>query len=70
MAIVANLARTGDIVDKSFNLYNRTNAGTPNAALTPQYVGELVLDTTTAVVWIAEGLGNNTWVQAVKSRDA
>lgn len=48
--------------DKSFSYFNRRSAGTPNAALTPQYVGEIVLDTTNHTLWKAEGLTNVDWI--------
>lgn len=60
MAIVSNLA-TGDPVDKSFCTWNRSNAGDPNGALTPQYVGEIVLDTTNKKLWKAESTLNSGW---------
>lgn len=68
MAIVANLARVGDpVVDKSFQVFNRTNAGNPNTVgpLTPLYAGELVLDTTNNVYWFATDLVATHWVQNI-----
>lgn len=62
MAIVPNLAVGGVAEDKSFVVYNRTNAGEPNGVLTPQFAGEIVLDTTLNALWKAVGLANNTWV--------
>lgn len=61
MPIVPDLSGNGP-TDKSFNSYNRVNAGEPNGVLTPQYVGEIVLDTTNNALWKAEGLANNTWI--------
>lgn len=61
MAIVADLSGNSPI-DKSFVTFNRRNAGTPNAALTPLYVGEIVLDTTNHALWKAEALTNNDWI--------
>lgn len=63
MAIVANLADpTGPTLDRPYNTHNRINAGTPNAALVPAYVGEIVLDTTGNTRWIAKALTNTSWV--------
>ena len=61
------MARVADIsgvnpTDKSFVHYNRTNAGEPNGSLTPEFAGEIVLDTTGNVLWKAMGTTNNTWV--------
>lgn len=61
MAIVADKASPGRALDKSFCTYNRSNAGTPNAVLTPQYAGEIVWDTTNKVRWIAVALTNADW---------
>lgn len=61
MAIVADLSGNSPI-DKSYSYFNRSNAGTPNAALTPQYVGEIVLDTTNHNLWKAETLLNTGWI--------
>lgn len=62
MAIVADLSGNNPIVDKSFVSYNRVNAGEPNGSVTPQYAGEIVLDTTNNALWKAMGVANNTWV--------
>lgn len=48
--------------DKPFATYNRTSAAAPDGVLTPQFSGEIVLDTTNAVLWKAMGTANNTWV--------
>lgn len=62
MAIVANRAmQENGVVDKSYCTYNRTNAGTPNAVLTPEYAGEIVFDTTNKVRWKATTLANSGW---------
>jgi hypothetical protein len=65
MATVANLGFIGDPtfpVDKPLCLQNRTNAGEPNGSITPQFSGEIVLDTTNNNLWKAVGIANNTWV--------
>jgi hypothetical protein len=60
MATVAD--RSGNTpLDKSYCSFNRTNAGTPNAVLTPQYKGERVFDTTGKVAYVAIGLTNADW---------
>lgn len=61
MAIVVNKARPGDAVDKSFCTFNRSMAGTPNAVLTPQYIGEIVWDTTNKVRWQAVAATSADW---------
>lgn len=61
MAIVADASGINP-TDKSFVTHNRTNAGEPNAALTPQYVGEIVLDTTNNRRWKAVGTTNASWI--------
>ncbi len=62
MAIVANKADGGiGIVDKSYETYTRTNAGTPNATLTPAFAGEIVWDTTNKVRWVAVNKLNTGW---------
>lgn len=67
MAIVPNLARQDSVTDRPFQSYNRKVAGNPNSTgpLTPQYAGELVLDTTGNVYWFATSLDNNSWVQNI-----
>lgn len=62
MAIVPNLGNLAWPVDKSYCYPNRSNAGEPNASLTPQYAGEIVLDTTGNCLWKAISLANNSWV--------
>lgn len=61
MAIVQNSARPEEGTDRPYHTHNRTNAGTPNATLTPQYVGEIVWDTTNKVRWKAIGTTNADW---------
>lgn len=50
--------------DYALSTYNRTNAGTPNAVLTPLFVGEIVYDTTNNDYYRATTSANNTWVIA------
>lgn len=61
VAIVVNKARPSEAVDKPWKTHNRTNAGTPNGTLTPQYAGEIVWDTTNKVRWLAIGITNADW---------
>lgn len=70
MAIVVNKARPDEGTDRPYETHNRVNAGDPNGTLTPQYSGEIVLDTTTKCLWKAQGTANNTWVVATVSRDS
>lgn len=60
MAIVADKSEVNP-TDKSFCTYNRTNAGTPNGSLTPQFVGEIVWDTTNKVRWKAVSTSSADW---------
>lgn len=60
MAIVANKAGTTPI-DPPLCTHNRSNAGEPNGALTPAFVGEIVLDTTNNRRWKARTLLNSGW---------
>jgi hypothetical protein len=62
MAIVANLGIPGQPIDPNYCSFNRSNAGEPNGVLTPQYVDEMVLDTTGNILWKALSLANNSWV--------
>lgn len=67
MAIVADrsgntLAPTG--VDRPYTTPNRKNAGSPVGSLTPQYSGEVVLDSTTGDLWFATDLTNTGWAPA------
>lgn len=61
MAIVADLSGNSPL-DKSFCHPNRSNAGEPNGSLTPQYAGEVVLDTTNNALWKAILTTNTSWV--------
>lgn len=65
MAIVADRAGVGTL-DKPLTKHNRENAGNPNGVLTPQYSGEIILDTTNAVLYQAQDLSNDSWVQGVR----
>lgn len=62
MATVKNLNNVNPIVDPEYCTYNRTNAGEPNGSLTPEFVGELVLDTTNNILWKALSSANSSWV--------
>lgn len=60
MAIVADKSGNNP-TDVSWRTRNRTNAGTPQAALTPQYIGERVFDTTNGVLYEAMGTSATSW---------
>lgn len=62
MAIVVNKALGGGPIDPPLCTHNRSNAGEPNGALTPAFVGEIVLDTTNNRRWQAKTLLNSGWV--------
>lgn len=73
MAVVANKDGQGiqangatGALDKKFATPNRSNAGTPVAAVVPLYAGEIVLDTTNRVLWEAVGLTNADWQPVTK----
>lgn len=62
---MATVVNTGDValgIDDPHHTYNRQNAGDPNASLTPEFTGEIVLDTTNKKLWIARDLTNDSWV--------
>jgi hypothetical protein len=61
MTFVRDLSENTPL-DVPFNSPNRTNAGEPNASLTPSYAGELVLDTTNNCLWKALSTTNTSWV--------
>lgn len=62
MAIVANLGNVSEPIDNKYCTWNRKNAGAPGGTLTPQYLGEIVLDTTNFTNWKAVGAANTDWV--------
>lgn len=67
MAIVPNrdgqrISSQDAFVDRAYASVNRVNAGTPIGSLTPQFVNELVQDTTNRVLFRATGVTNNDWV--------
>jgi hypothetical protein len=63
MAIVAD--KSGNTpTDKPHDSPNRKIAGSPVGVTTPQYSGEIVLDTTTGSTWYATDLTTTGWVSA------
>ena len=69
MAIVANKANDGGpipnysaAVDRPLRTHNVANAGEPNGSVTPNFVGEICLDTTNNALWIAQTTANTGWV--------
>lgn len=68
MATVANLdggrvSGADRFVDSPLTKFNRENAGNPNGALTPQFVGEIIFDTTNDLRWRAADATNSNWYQ-------
>jgi hypothetical protein len=61
MAIVADLSGNNP-TDKSFTVHNRTNAGEPNGSVTPEFAGEIILDTTNNCYWKSIGTTSTSWV--------
>lgn len=78
MAAVADKARTDGLnpagtQDKTLVKANRTNAGTPVGALTPQFAGEWVYDTTGNIWWRGVNTLGSTiasWVQESRNFEA
>ena len=62
MAIVVNRARGDTVTDRAYCSPSRTNAGTPNAVLTPAFAGEIIFDTTNKVRWRAIGIASSEWI--------
>lgn len=63
MAIVANIGNINEPVDTPWCTYNRSGGADPNGSITPEYVGEIYLDTGTKALWVAVGAANTGWVQ-------
>jgi len=61
MAIVANRAGHG-VIDKPLTTHNRTVTAEPNGVTTPQFAGEIVLDTANNMYWKAVTLLNTGWI--------
>jgi hypothetical protein len=71
MAIVPNrdgrpVNPDGRMVDPVYSQPNRNNAGTPVGSLTPSYINEVVLDTTSGQLYIAIGAANTNWTPITK----
>jgi hypothetical protein len=64
MAIVYDKGRDATPVDKPLTSPNRVNAGTPISVLTPLYAGEIILDSTSGILYYAFGLTSSSWTQA------
>lgn len=47
--------------DQKLEHPNRTNSGSPQGSLAPQYAGEIVHDTTNNDIYRAYGLSNSDW---------
>lgn len=62
MATVANKGNPTEPIDPEYCTYNRTNAGEPNGSVTPQFVGEMILDTTNNILWKSLSSANSSWV--------
>lgn len=61
MATVVDRGAVHSRVDRPYTLPTRNNAGSPIAALTPAFGGELVQDSTNHLVWQAVGPTNTNW---------
>lgn len=64
MATVADASGNSPIAngtDDNLSRQNATNAGDPVGSVTPNYVGELLHDTTNNVVYRAIGSTNTDW---------
>lgn len=62
MAIVENKALSDGITDQPWCSPNRNVTQEPNGVTTPEYAGEIVLDTAGNCLWKATGTANNSWV--------
>lgn len=71
MATVAN-ADGGDVngavrvTDDPLTDYNRENAGDPQGSVTPEYKGEIILDTTNGAYYVATDLTSDSWIPATR----
>jgi hypothetical protein len=64
MAIVVELSGNGPVgltTEWTLAGINRTNAGTPVSALTPEFQGERVYDTSNAKTYVAFGTAITQW---------
>jgi hypothetical protein len=61
MTIVVDKSGNTGPADGSYYTHKRSNAGTPNGAVTPLFAGEIVWDTTNKVRWKAVGITNADW---------
>lgn len=50
------------LTDKPFDSPNRVVVGEPNGTTTPQYAGEIILDTTNNCLWKAVTTNISSWV--------
>jgi hypothetical protein len=62
MPIVENKARADGFKDQPFCSPNRNVTQEPNGVTTPQFAGEIVLDTSGNCLWKAVTTANNSWV--------
>jgi hypothetical protein len=62
MAIVKNNAGFATAEDKSFCVPSVEGSGNPNSTVTPQFAGQIYLDTTQNVRWRAVDKTNDSWV--------
>lgn len=63
MAIVRDLGSIDGATDKTLVGPNRAGGGEPNGSVTPEFQGEIYLDTTNNVLWQAQTTANSGWVQ-------
>jgi hypothetical protein len=66
MAIVSNLGSTLEPVDRNLSSPNRTVTVLPLSVVTPLHVGEIVFDTVTNGLWLAQSLQNDSWIPITK----
>jgi hypothetical protein len=66
MATVPNLGATLEPVDRKLATPNRTVTVVPLSTTTPIYAGEIVLDTVTNGLWVAQSLQNDSWIPITK----
>jgi len=62
MAIVKDLARPHEPVDKNYSSVNRKVPSSPIGVVAPQYCGEIVASVADGYTFIALGTTSNDWV--------
>lgn len=73
MATVANkdggdvAGNPGVVTDKALTKPSVENAGDPLGAVTPEFAGQILLDTTNGALYYAEDITSDSWVPASRT---